>query len=78
MKAVSKLTFEEAAAELDSIVVQMESGEVPLEAALKLYERGQALAQHCQALLQAAEKKVRKLQPDGAEETDADENGDDG
>ena len=62
MKAVSKLTFEEAAAELDSVVAQMESGDLALEAALKAYERGQALAQHCQTLLTAAEKKVRKLQ----------------
>ena len=54
MKAVSKLTFEEAAAELDSVVAQMESGDLALEAALKAYERGQALAQHCQTLLTAA------------------------
>ncbi|RLT52599.1 MAG: exodeoxyribonuclease VII small subunit [Chloroflexi bacterium] len=77
MKAVSKLTFEEAAAELDSVVAQMESGDLALEAALKAYERGQALAQHCQTLLTAAEKKVRKLQPDGVEDDGAAEDADD-
>ncbi|MEY3150772.1 MAG: exodeoxyribonuclease 7 small subunit [Chloroflexota bacterium] len=76
MKAVSKLTFEEAAAELDSVVAQMESGDL-LEAALKAYERGQALAQHCQTLLTAAEKKVRNLQPDGVEDDGAAEDADD-
>ncbi len=77
MKAVSKLTFEEAAAELDSVVAQMESGDLALEAALKAYERGQALAQHCQTLLTAAEKKVRNLQPDGVEDDGAAEDADD-
>jgi exodeoxyribonuclease VII small subunit len=53
--------FEQALAELESLVERLESGELPLEEALKLFERGVALTRQCQASLQAAQQKVEIL-----------------
>lgn len=55
------LPFEEAFAALEEIVRRLEGGELPLEEALALYERGMALAQHCQSLLDRAELRVTRL-----------------
>ena len=63
-KTVSQFSYEEAFQELDSIVAQLEGGELPLEKALKLFERGQKLATRCNELLEKAELKLRKLVPD--------------
>ena len=60
-KPVEELTYEEALAELEGIVDGLENEQNPLEAAIKLYERGQALLTHCGALLEAAQLKVQKL-----------------
>ncbi|MER3399724.1 MAG: exodeoxyribonuclease VII small subunit [Thermoflexus sp.] len=60
--AIQALTFEEALAELERIVRALEGGALPLEEALALYERGQALADHCQRLLQEARLRVRVLE----------------
>ncbi len=57
-KQVKSMSFEEAMAELETVVAQLESGEVALEDSIKLYERGAALKAHCEARLQAAEEKV--------------------
>lgn len=62
---VNDLTFEQAFAELESIVEKLESGELPLEESLALFQRGQALAAQCGALLDAAELKVKQLAPGG-------------
>ncbi len=67
-KTVSQFSYEEAFQELDSIVAQLEGGELPLEKALKLFERGQKLATRCNELLEKAELKLRKLVPDDAGE----------
>jgi exodeoxyribonuclease VII small subunit len=67
------LTFEQAFAELEELVAQLERGDLPLEEALVRFERGQALADHCNELLERAELKLRKLEPDdsaGFVETD--------
>ncbi|MBO9360987.1 MAG: exodeoxyribonuclease VII small subunit [Thermoflexus sp.] len=61
-KPVRELTFEEALAELERIVRALEGGGLPLEEALTLYERGQALADRCQQLLQEARLRVRILE----------------
>ncbi len=53
--------FEKAFAELQEIVTKLESGEIPLEEALALYERGQALAKTCAGLLDKAELRIREL-----------------
>jgi exodeoxyribonuclease VII small subunit len=51
---IAALGFEEARDELTSIVARLESGGVDLEDALGLWERGEALAAHCQRWLDAA------------------------
>jgi exodeoxyribonuclease VII small subunit len=53
--------FERALAELEALVERLEHGDLPLEEALKAFERGVALARHCQASLQSAQQKVEIL-----------------
>ena len=53
--------FEQALAELESIVERLERGDLPLDEALKTFERGVALTRHCQAALKAAQQKVEIL-----------------
>ena len=60
-KPVEGLSYEQAFAELESIVAALESGERPLEESLSLFERGQALARRCAGLLEKAELKVQTL-----------------
>lgn len=62
---VKDLTYEQAFAELETIVDTLEGGQLPLEQALSLYERGQMLAQFCGKLLDEAELKIRELNPAG-------------
>jgi len=57
-------TFEEAIAELETLVASMEGGELPLEASLAAYQRGAALARFCQERLANAEQQVRVLEAD--------------
>lgn len=59
-----ELSYEEAFEELRAIVERLESGELPLEESLALFERGQALAARCGELLEKAELKLRALAPD--------------
>jgi exodeoxyribonuclease VII small subunit len=62
-KLVEELTYEEAFAELETIVdaLEGEASQNPLEAAMSLFERGQALVKRCSELLDEAELKVRQL-----------------
>lgn len=53
--------FEESLAELEQLVERMEQGNLPLEEALKLFERGIQLTRTCQKSMQEAEQKVRIL-----------------
>lgn len=64
-KPVADLSFEEAMAALETVVGQLESGSVPLEESISLYERGAALKAHCEAKLKSAEEKVAKITTDG-------------
>jgi exodeoxyribonuclease VII small subunit len=59
--------FEEALAELEAILADIEGGDVPLEESLIKYERGQFLVQHCRTVLAQAEKQIEQLSkgPDG-------------
>ncbi len=66
-KPIDKLTYEEAFAELESIVSALESSEQTLEEALALFERGQGLTSHCAGLLDKAELTVRKLSGEALE-----------
>ena len=56
-----QMRYEEAFAELEHIVQALEANEYPLERALQLFERGQALARRCAALLDEAELKVQQI-----------------
>lgn len=55
------LTFDEALAELERTVAELEAGGLPLERTIALYERGVALQQRCEQLLADAELRVRRL-----------------
>lgn len=57
----TSLTFEQAYAELEAVVRQLETSDLTLEASLALYEQGQHLAARCQALLEQAELRVQQL-----------------
>ena len=63
-KPPEELVFEQALEELQEVVGSLESGELALEDSLKLFERGQALADRCSQLLEQAELWMRQLVPD--------------
>jgi exodeoxyribonuclease VII small subunit len=50
--------FEQALGELEKLVERLERGDLPLDEALKAFERGVALTRHCQSALKAAQQKV--------------------
>ena len=56
-----KISFEDAMQELESIVEALEKGEMPLEAMLSAYERGIALKNYLDKLLDAGEKRIMML-----------------
>jgi exodeoxyribonuclease VII small subunit len=58
---VSSLSFEQALAELEKIVSELESGQAPLERSIEIYKRGAALKAHCEARLEAARLQVEKI-----------------
>jgi exodeoxyribonuclease VII small subunit len=59
--AIDALTFDDALAELQRTVAELEAGGQPLEAAIALYERGVALQARCERLLGDAELRVQQL-----------------
>ena len=63
-KPVEELTYEQALAELEKIVTTLEMEENPLDEAMRLFERGQALVTRCGELLEAADLKVKRLTGD--------------
>jgi exodeoxyribonuclease VII small subunit len=60
-KSVEQMNYEEAYAELESIVAALEAGELALDQSIALFERGQLLTSRCSELLEKAELKVREL-----------------
>jgi exodeoxyribonuclease VII small subunit len=66
-KPPEQLAYEQAFRELEETVERLEEGDLPLEDALGLFERGQALAGRCAELLENAELKLRQLVPDAGE-----------
>lgn len=60
-QAIDELTFDDALAELQRTVAELEAGGQPLEAAIALYERGVALQSRCEKLLGDAELRVQQL-----------------
>ena len=66
MESIENLPFEAAMAELESVVEKLEDGTLDLQQTVLLYQRGRALAAHCQGLLDATELHIRQLVPDDA------------
>ena len=60
--ATSPKDYESALAELETLVSEMESGQLPLEASLAAYKRGAALLQYCRLQLVDAEQQVKILE----------------
>ena len=58
---VEELSFEQAMAELERVVTQLERGDVALEDSIRLYERGAALRARCEQKLKEAEEKVAQI-----------------
>lgn len=68
--------FEKAADELQQIVGEVETGDIPLSESLSHYEQGMKLVRHCRGILDAAEQTIKtlsidELDPDGASGDDA-------
>ena len=70
---IAAMSFEQALAELEKIVGQLESGEARLDDAISAYERGAALKQHCETKLREASDKVEKIRlaADGSDSAEA-------
>lgn len=62
-------TFEQAMAELESIIQRIESGSIGLEQSLAEYEKGVAIIRQCRAVLERAEQRVERLRADGSVES---------
>jgi exodeoxyribonuclease VII small subunit len=63
MSEIENLSFEEAFAELEEVVQQLEEGDLTLDQSMALFERGMTLATQCNAQLDAAELRVQQLIP---------------
>jgi exodeoxyribonuclease VII small subunit len=60
---VAELSYEDARDELTAIVAQLESGQLPLEEGMRLWRRGEALAAHCTAWLDGAQRQISEAGP---------------
>ncbi len=58
---IGELTFDDALAELQRTIAELETGGQPLERTLALHERGAALLERCETLLRSAELRMRQL-----------------
>jgi len=65
---IAAMSFEDALAELEGIVRRLEGGQVKLDDAIRSYERGAQLKQHCERKLNEAQQRVDRIVigPDGA------------
>ena len=59
--AFADLSFEDALKQLEAIVRQLESGDVPLDESISLYARGDALKRQCEERLKAAQSRIEKI-----------------
>lgn len=65
--------LEKSLTQLEEIVQELEEGDLPLEKALKQFEKGVKLSRDCQTALQAAEQKVKVLLKDELQDLDEDD-----
>ena len=63
---ITKMTFEEALAELEEIIRGLEGGNTDLNDAITAYERGTALKRHCDDKLRDAQEKISRIKLDEA------------
>ena len=65
---IQTMNFEDALRALEDVVRKLESGEVPLDDSITLYERGEQLRKLCQARLDAAQARIERIvaAPDGS------------
>ena len=75
MAKENKQSFEEAMADLEVIVKQLETGEVPLEEALEQFKKGMELSKACQETLTKAEETLTKIMSDDGQEVPFEEVG---
>lgn len=61
---ISQMSFEDALRALEDVVKRLESGDVPLDDSITLYERGELLRRHCQARLDAAQARIETIVAD--------------
>ena len=69
-------TFENSLKELEEIVTQLESEDLPLEKAIALFEKGTTLSKTCSKTLDEAKKKIEVLLPQLEQKKQATENAD--
>ena len=64
---IAKLSFEDALAELEKLVRQLEDGKAKLDDAISAYERGALLKRHCETKLREAQSRIEQIavSPDG-------------
>jgi len=71
MSSAKKFNLEKSLADLEELVEELESGDLPLEKAMKKFEEGIKLTRGCQTALKEAEQKVEiLLQSAGSEDLD--------
>lgn len=58
---ISQMSFEQALRALEEVVKRLETGEVPLDESIALYERGEELRKACQARLDAAQARIEAI-----------------
>ena len=58
---IAAMSFEAALRALEEVVRRLESGDVPLDESITLYERGEDLRRHCQARIDAAQARIEKI-----------------
>ncbi|HJO28168.1 MAG: exodeoxyribonuclease VII small subunit [Candidatus Thermoplasmatota archaeon] len=58
-----ELNFSQALQQLETLLAQLESGEIELEEAMELFEQGSALAERCREMLANAEQRLEELAP---------------
>lgn len=66
MSDINALSFEQAYAELEKIIEQLESGELGLDESVRLFEEGRRLSAYCQKLLDEAELRVNQVDDKGS------------
>ncbi|MCL4253242.1 MAG: exodeoxyribonuclease VII small subunit [Anaerolineae bacterium] len=65
MDDINGLSFEDAFAELERVVNELEGGKLSLEESVRLFERGRKLSSYCQTILEKATLRVSEITDDG-------------